>query len=343
VSDIGSYIQDALDSIEFAMGATSTKYGAIRASMGHPAPFTINYVAIGNEDCGKQYYNENYVLFYNALSKSYPNIKLVANCQFNNASIPVQYWDYHLYPAPDSFLTMQSQTQFDNSDRKSMQYVFNSEYASRGNGVGNGNLYAAIGESVWMTGLQRNSDLVKIASYAPLLENINSAEWHPNMIRYVQGNGGHSIFGTPSYWNQWMYAHANIGLDPSTHRTLTYVLPPIGRDMTVAAAPSIAMSQKGSDVLLILKLINYGAEAVNLHLSLEGVSASTTWKGQLWTMTANRTAENTLDNPTAVTPIASDITLSTNTTIAMNAFSIMFIQAVQSVQPADKNSGYATY
>jgi alpha-N-arabinofuranosidase len=317
--------------------------------MGHPKPFRVDYVAIGNEDCGHPNYEQNYLLFYNALTKSYPQLKLVANCELGG-STPVQFWDYHLYPTPDQFLTEEYQHQFDSTNRKITPLIFNSEYASHDNFesnsgtgiVGYGNLYAAIGEAVWLTQLQRNSDLVKIASYAPLLENMNSAQWHPNMIRLVQGNGAHSVYGTPSYWNQWMYARAHIDVDPTTHQMLAYTLPPISNRMTVAVAPSRGISQSTKAEILILKLINYGDQPVNLQLSLVGVDSNTSYSGNLWSMSAangNRSAENSLKYPTAISPVVSAVTIATKMTAQMGPYSIMFIQATKSSRSQRKVTG----
>lgn len=156
--------------------AVTTKWGALRAQHGHPQPFNIPYVAIGNEDCSQDYYDDDYIYLYTNLKRQWPNITFIANCDMHgvwNSSIPVDIFDYHVYNSADYFYA--NEHLFDSWNRSNSSKVFCSEYAVV-NG-GHGNLEAAMGEAVWMNGMERNSDLVLLASYAPLLVNTNDLRW----------------------------------------------------------------------------------------------------------------------------------------------------------------------
>jgi alpha-N-arabinofuranosidase len=128
-------VQDALDSIEFITGEPNSTWGAVRASMGRHDPWPLNYVAIGNEDCGKPFYLENYLLFYGAIHARYPHMRLVANCDMG-AAAPTDLWDWHVYASPTALFAQRRE--FDGRDPKAGHFVFASEYAvTDGGGWGN--------------------------------------------------------------------------------------------------------------------------------------------------------------------------------------------------------------
>jgi alpha-L-arabinofuranosidase len=195
---MGEYVQDALDAIEYANGPADSQWGARRAQAGHPAPFNLKCLEIGNENGGPAY-NERYALFHNAIKAKYPEIKLIANHWGGYPkNCPVEIVDEHYYSTPEFFI--QNAGKYDAYDRKGVQ-VFVGEYAVTQN-TGQGSLRGAIGEAAFMTGLERNSDVVAMASYAPLFVNIHHRKWNPNLI----GFDSDRAYGIPSYYVQKLFS-----------------------------------------------------------------------------------------------------------------------------------------
>ncbi|MEI7909380.1 MAG: alpha-L-arabinofuranosidase C-terminal domain-containing protein [Verrucomicrobiota bacterium] len=175
--ELQPYIQDTLDALEYANGPATSKWGAERAKNGHPEPFKIKYVEIGNENSGSQYF-KNYRRFYDAIKASYPAIITIADCPIPNA--PVEIVDEHYYVAPQWFFA--NEKKYDNYSRSGPK-IYVGEYAVNNN-VGSGNLLGALSEAAFMIGMERNSDVVTMASYAPLFENVNNRAWAVNLIRF---------------------------------------------------------------------------------------------------------------------------------------------------------------
>ncbi len=199
LSQLGPWVQDALDAIEYANGDTNTTWGALRAANGHPAPFNLQYMEIGNEN-GGSYYNTNYTLFYNAIKSNYPAMHLIA-CDWGGIpNAPVEIQDEHYYSSASTFISYA--TKYDNYSRNGPK-VFVGEYAVTSGYGTYGNLTSALGEAAFMTGMERNSDLVQMASYAPLFANVNSPQWLPDLIYYDSSRG---MFGTPSYYVQELFS-----------------------------------------------------------------------------------------------------------------------------------------
>ena len=196
---MNEWVQDALDAIEYANGPTNTLWGSMRAKAGHPAPFNLVYLEVGNENGGPAY-RERWPLFVNAIHAKYPEIQFVANhWQGGYPSTPkADIVDEHFYDTPEFF--MRHATHFDKYDRSTPK-IFVGEYAVTKN-CGLGNLRAAIGEAAFMTGLERNSDHVIMASYAPLLVNLNHRAWNPDLINFDSAKW----YGLPGYYVQKMFA-----------------------------------------------------------------------------------------------------------------------------------------
>ena len=192
------WVQDALDAIEFANGPTNSVWGARRAAMGHPAPFHLKYMEIGNENGGFPGYVEHYKLFYNAIHAKYPEIKFVADGWDDFGKEQPDLVDDHYYDTPEWF--MRHAGIYDKTDRNGPK-VFVGEYAVTKN-CGLGNLRGAIGEAAFMTGMERNSDVVLMASYAPLLVNLNHRAWNPDLINFDSSKW----YGLPSYYVQQLFA-----------------------------------------------------------------------------------------------------------------------------------------
>eukprot|EP00456_Euglypha_rotunda_P090149 TRINITY_DN942_c0_g1_i1.p1 TRINITY_DN942_c0_g1~~TRINITY_DN942_c0_g1_i1.p1 ORF type:complete len:832 (+),score=215.34 TRINITY_DN942_c0_g1_i1:2147-4642(+) len=194
---MGEYVQDAVDAIEYANGPVTSKWGALRAKNGHPKPFDMKMIQIGNENWGPEYV-ERYALFYDAIKAKYPDMVIVGDGTIH-VSHPMDIEDTHIYADVPTFL--QRSTEFDTRDRKSGRKIYVGEYAVT-IGAGTGSLRAALGEAAYLTGIERNGDLVTMCSYAPLLVRTGWRAWNPNAIVFDQNRS----YGTPSYWLQTMFS-----------------------------------------------------------------------------------------------------------------------------------------
>jgi alpha-L-arabinofuranosidase len=199
MEQMGQWVQDALDAIEYANGPVDSVWGGLRAQNGHPEPFNLKYVEIGNENGGEAY-AERWPLFVKAIRAKYPEIILVANhWQGGYPTSPMpEVVDEHYYNTPEFF--MQQASRYDDYDRSGPK-VFVGEFAVTQNG-GAGNLRAAIGEAAFMTGIERNSDVVVMACYAPLLVNVNHRRWNPDLINFDSSRA----YGIPGYYVQKLFS-----------------------------------------------------------------------------------------------------------------------------------------
>jgi len=193
------YVQDALDAIEYANGPATSKWGALRAKNGHAKPFNLRYIQIGNENGGPNY-DVRYAMMAKAIKARYPEIQLVANVWDGvPQSYPLEIIDEHYYSNPAFF--WRNANRYDAYDRKGPQ-IYVGEYAVT-RGSGQGNLDAALSEAAFMAGMERNADVVRMASYAPLFVNVNNRQWNPNAVVFDNTRS----YGTPSYWVQWIYSN----------------------------------------------------------------------------------------------------------------------------------------
>ncbi|CAM0884957.1 unnamed protein product [Alopecurus aequalis] len=210
ITDIAPLVEDILDSLQFAKGSAKSKWGSVRSSMGHPEPFLVTYVALGNEDCSFSFYTEHYLKFYNAIREAYPDIQMISNCDgsLQRLDHPADLYDFHIYAnITEVFL---NKTTFDNANRTGPK-VFVSEYAvaerKPGDG-GYGTLVASLAEAAFLTGLEKNSDIVQMASYAPLFVNDNDRRWMPDAIVF----NSWQQYGSPSYWMQTFFRESSGAL-----------------------------------------------------------------------------------------------------------------------------------
>ena len=303
VDHISGWVQDALDSVDFIRGSSSeTVWGGRRAAMGRSEPFhSLKYVAIGNEDCGKPYYEANYRVFYAALQAAHPDLILVGNCEPSQMNATEAVWDYHVYPSYDWFIA--NERQWDDYPR-SGPLVYVSEYATHG-GQGKGNLRAALAEAVYMLGLERNADLITAAAYAPLLTNV---EGRPDNIQQAVLFNHRASYGTPSYWTQWMFARAVEGATPGSVYTLNHTLQAGAsgqlRNVSVGA---LVGSVNATTSLVILKLVNYNlAQPASLAIQLAGLPASSTVQSAVEVRTLaseSELDENSFDAPLHVSVV----------------------------------------
>lgn len=193
-----AYLEDALDAIEYAIGNTDTEWGAIRAKEGHPTPYPLAYVEIGNENSGPVY-DRRFNMFYDAIKTKYPQLVLISNHGIDGIgeARKTDMVDPHWYVEPEYFF--KNANIFDKHERNKHK-VYVGEYACN-QGVGSGNMLAALSEAAFITGMERNSDLVTMASYAPLLENRNDRGWPTNLI-WMSNN---QVVGRSSYYVQKLF------------------------------------------------------------------------------------------------------------------------------------------
>ena len=198
--DLEPYVQDALEEIEYVTGGTNTKWGAERAKDGHPTPFALTYVEIGNEDWfdRSNSYGGRYAQFYKAIKARYPQLQLIATTPVTTVKPDVI--DDHYYRSATEFFN--DTHHYDKTDRNGPK-IFVGEWATR-EGTPTPNMGAALGDAAWMTGMERNSDLIVMASYAPLLTNVNpgALQWDTDLIGYDAVNS----YGSPSYYAQVIFA-----------------------------------------------------------------------------------------------------------------------------------------
>ncbi len=188
--EIEDMLLDTLNALEYALGDVNSKWGALRASMGHPEPFRLKYLEIGNENNGEDY-EKRYEIFRKKILEHYPDFIIIANTHVEEKGLELDIADEHFYDRTEWFAAHTDQ--YDNIDRKGPG-IFVGEFA-----VVAGNrrtLYAALGEAMFMIGLERNQDIVKMAAYAPLFENVNYVAWEPNLIAF----NGLDNYAIPSYY-----------------------------------------------------------------------------------------------------------------------------------------------
>jgi alpha-L-arabinofuranosidase len=302
MNQLEPYVQDMLDLIEFANGDATTKWGSLRAQMGHPAPFNLKMLGVGNEQWDEQYV-DRYKVIAKVLKEKYPNIKLVASSGPSPDGDRFDYlWkelkalngdlvDEHYYQSPEWFY--KNASRYDSYDRKGPK-VFAGEYASHTKGgtapESRNNWEAALSEAALMTGLERNAAVVHMASYAPLFAHIEAWQWNPDLIWFDNLRS----FGTPSYYVQKAFAN-NKG---------TNVVPILSGGAAVAGKDSLYASsvidQKSRE--LIVKVANASASAKATQIEVKGVSVNAK-SASCQVMQAQNLADyNTLDTPTKVAP-----------------------------------------
>ena len=300
------YVQDALDLIEFANGDVNTEWGKLRAEMGHPAPFNMKMLGVGNENWGPQYV-ERLKVFTAAIKAKYPAIKLVNSSgtdpngerfDFLNGELRkmnADIIDEHYYRRPEWFL--QNASRYDNYDRNGSK-IFAGEYAAQSDktvSVDNkNNLRTAIAEAAFMTGLERNAAVVSMASYAPLFANIDGWQWTPDLI-WVDNL---KSYGSPNYQVQKLYA-TNKGTD---------VVPALIDNLAVAGQDSIYASAviDRQTKELIVKLVNAAGTDRSIALSVGGGKLAS--KGNLTVLTGNSLEQmNSFNEPLAISPVTNII------------------------------------
>lgn len=301
VDELKPYIDDCLDLIEFANGDTTTVWGKKRAEMGHPAPFNMKYLGVGNEQWDTLYY-ERLEPFVKAIRAKYPNIKLIGTSGPDSEGKmfelgwkamkqqKVDLVDEHFYRPEAWFLS--HGLRYESYDRKGPK-VFAGEYACHGKGKKWNHYETSLYEAAFMTDLERNADVVHMTAYAPLLAHVEGWQWRPDLIWFDNTR----MFKSVSYYVQQMY---------STHKG-THVLP-----LTMAGKP--VAGQEGQNGLfasavtdkntgeVIVKVINTSKLEQPVQLNLQGMKGAV----QASTLTLSHSEmddENTLDQPEKIVPV----------------------------------------
>lgn len=297
LSHILPFVQDVLDSIEFARGNANTKWGSIRAKMGHLKPFQLNHIAIGNQDCGQRNYRGNYLKFHSAIKAIYPDIKIVSNCDGSSGPLdhPADLYDVHVYTSASNMFSMVHK--FDHTSRTGPK-AFVSEYAVHGSDAGSGSLLAALAEASFLIGLEKNSDAVEMASYAPLFVNANDRRFYPDAIVF---NSWQS-YGTPSYWMQQFFIESSAAvIHPTSIQSSS--------SNSLVASAITWQSPENGRTHLKLKVVNFGSDVVNLKILVSGLQNDITSSGSLKTVlsSGNLMDANSFSSPRKVVPFPSSI------------------------------------
>ena len=250
--DLAPYVQSALEEIQYVSGGPETKWGAVRAKDGHPAPFPLTYVEVGNEDefdkSGS--YDGRFAQFYDAIKKAYPKLQVIATAPVKSRTPDVI--DDHFYRTAQEFFD--DTHHYDKTDRKGPK-IFVGEWATR-EGSPTPDMGAALADAAWLTGLERNSDIVIMSSYAPLFINVNpgASQWVPDLIGY---DALHS-YGSPSYYAQVMFSN-HIGNEVPAS--------------SLIGAPELLFTSVTRDTskrMLYVKVVNASSKAQTVEIQLTG-------------------------------------------------------------------------
>ncbi len=328
--DLDEYVRDALDLIEFANGGIDTPWGKVRADMGHSAPFNLKFIGIGNEQWGKEY-PEHLEPFVAAIRQAYPEIKIVGSSGPDSEGKQFDYlWpemkrlkadlvDEHFY-RPEAWFLSQG-ARYDNYDREGPK-VFAGEYACHGKGKKWNHFHAALLEAAFMTGLERNADIVHMATYAPLFAHVEGWQWRPDMIWYDNLNSVRTV----SYHVQQLYA---------THKG-TNVLPLTMDKVPVTGAEgqnglfASAVYDKDTEEYIV-KVVNTSDKVQPLTLKFDGLKKKETLSGGrcIKLTSAEPDKDNTLENPSAIVPRESALLVSgqsLNAELEANTFAIYILK-----------------
>lgn len=327
LDQIDPYIQDALDLIEFANGPVNSSWGGLRAEMGHPAPFNLKMMGVGNEQWGPQFI-ERYQQFSKVLKEKHPEITLVSDAgpspndeRFHFLwsklrELKADIVDEHYYMAPSWFLA--NSDRYDNYPRTGPK-VFAGEYAAQSVGIASpnnrNNWECALAEAAFVTGLERNADVVRMASYAPLFAHVDAWQWTPDMIWFDNLRS----YGTPNYYVQKLFS-ANKGT-----RILPVLLdgsPKNGQQNLYASA---SLDKPAGEI--VLKVVNSANSPKEVRVNLTGAGAIKRI-GKAYVLTsADLKSENSFEAPMKVSPLEGQLTAARefNYTFAPNSLTVLRI------------------
>jgi alpha-N-arabinofuranosidase len=319
MEDMNQYIQDVLDLIEYANGSSTSEWGAKRALAGHPAPFNLEYLGVGNEDKMTAEFTERFKMIYEAVKKKYPEIKVIGTVGAdpsgqeydqgwklaNELSIPIV--DEHYYQKPEWFLN--NNTRYDKFNR-SKSKVYIGEYASWGNALSN-----ALAEASYMTSMERNGDVVYMASYAPLLAKVSHESWNPNLIYFTNTK----VSPTVNYYVQKLFSN-NHG-DRYFGNVVSFLNSKDIKDSTQTA--SCVQDSTTGDV--ILKIVNDVPISVKVQVSLSQFGTIEN-QAKLTVLSGKPDAKNSIEDPNAIVPVNSNYAVSKLTLYDAPPYSLSVIR-----------------
>ena len=336
--DLQPYVNDALDEIEYITGDASTKWGAERAKDGHPAPFALKYIEIGNEDEFDPHvgdYDGRFAQFFDAIRAKYPQLKLIATAAVTTRAADLIDEHYYRRSADE----MAAHANDYDTRRRTAQKVFVGEWATRVGGP-TPNMDAGLADAAWLTGLERNSDLVVMASYAPLFVNVNDGafQWQPDLIGY----NADSSYGSPSYYVQKMFAtnHGDMIIPISAHNVPSKEWQPFSPDRGARGAPPIRQpiveqipmmffdATRDSDTgTIYVKIVNRAEAAEPVHIAITGAS-SIDPLGKMITLNASSPSDtNSIADPAKIIPVGSSVDgLSADFTKSVPPYSVTILQ-----------------
>jgi alpha-N-arabinofuranosidase len=326
MNELNPYVQDALDLIEFANGDVNTPWGKIRSEMGHPEPFNLKMIGVGNEQWGPEYI-ERYTIFEKAIKSKYPTIKIVSGAgpfpegdyfeygMKELKKLNAEIVDEHYYKNPKWF--RDNATRYDNYDRKGPR-IFAGEYAAQSVAIASpdnkNNWECALSEAAFMTGLERNAEVVNLTSYAPLMAHEEAWQWTPDLLWF----NNLEAYGSANYYVQKLFA-TNKGTDliaiTSNGKNL------IGQNNLYASAVKDMNTKE-----VIIKLINTSSIIQDVNLELKGIKIDT--KGIKTTLTSTNLQEvNSFENPKKISPTEEVIKTKENrVTSSLSAYSVNIIK-----------------
>ncbi len=303
LEELDHYIQDAIDLIEFANAPVTTEWGRKRAAMGHPAPFNLKMIGVGNEQWGPQYI-ERYEIFARVLKQKYPNITLISGSgpapdgeRFDFLwsklrELKADLVDEHYYMPPKWF--RENAGRYDNYPRTGPK-VFAGEYAAQSVGIASpdnrNNWECALSEAAFVTGLDRNADVVQLSSYAPLFGHLEAWQWTPNMIWFDNLRS----YGTPNYYVQKLFS-VNRG-----SRILPVLLNGSAKNGQDELFASASLDEQAGEV--ILKVVNTSPSPREVRINLAGAKTIGKMGKTFILESSDLKAENSLESPTKVAPV----------------------------------------
>jgi alpha-N-arabinofuranosidase len=331
------YVNDALDEIEYVTGDASTAWGARRAKDGHPAPFPLEYVEIGNEDNFDPQpggYDARFAQFSDAIKAKYPQIKLIATAAVTTR--PADVIDEHYYRRSEDEMAAHA-NDYD-TRRRGAQKVFVGEWATQVGGP-TPNMAAALADAAWLTGIERNSDLVVMASYAPLFVNVNrpALQWQPDLIGY----DAFSAYGSPTYYVQSMFSnnHGDTILPVVAHNVPAREWQPFPAQNARGAAPArTPMTQQEPDMffdatkdtqsgVIYIKVVNRNAQLHQVHITIAGANRIAPTGQSLSLSAALPSDTNSIAAPKNIIPATAPIdTLSPDFTKIFPPYSVTILK-----------------
>ena len=317
-AEINEWIQDCVDLVEFANGPATSKWGKVRAEMGHPAPFNLKYIGIGNEENDTTMFRALYPRFVAAMREKCPSILIIGTSGLSPRiplfdlmeSTGTDIADEHYYEKPEWFI--ENRNRFNTVARKAPK-VYVGEYASKGN-----MLFNAVAEAVYLAGIERNSDQVVMTAYAPLLARYDYSQWKAANLIWFDAE---HLVKTPNYHVQQLFS-SNLG----DHYLGNEIVFPTdaavdGKPPVLAVSPTLA----GKDGVLYIKVANPMSVPVTARFAMKGFKDIQP-KAQLTTLTGDQDATNEQEHPDRVAPVISTITAGAEFTVQVPAVSVQIIR-----------------